>query len=442
MEGIPMAGVVKLPSGTFRGWFKHYEGHRTFFTLSHTATRREVLDAAHTLEVEHAQIRQGVRARPDQQSAILARPIGEVIAEYLAWGAFQGAHGGRSWTPKHQRTRAAQLAWWQARLHLHVLADCLGILSSIERGLHTLTREGYASQSVKHYLASISAFCRWCARRNYLPLDPLTHRTPVQVTPRRKRRALTLDEIHRLLEHCAPAHALLYETALVTGLRANELRQLSIEHLDLDGGGLHLDAAWTKNRQAGWQPLPSDLLAQLYASGASGEPLKSYRRVRSRLALPALPLLFVPRNTSVMLASDCRLADILLQTSKGKVDFHALRTTAINLLFAQGATPPEAQALTRHSTPALTVGVYGRAHDSRLVALVEDIGMAILPVSQRAPRVHAQVVGAPLTQQLHEETTAQEQPIMPLRLALIKTDSGSELFAPCLPVGGIVDLPK
>jgi hypothetical protein len=68
--------------------------------------------------------------------------------------------------------------------------------------------------------------------------------------------------------------------------------------------------------------------------------------------------------------------------------------------------------------------------------------MAILPVSQRAPRVHAQVVGAPLTQQLHEETTAQEQPIMPLRLSLIKTDSGSELFAPCLPVGGIVDLPK
>jgi hypothetical protein len=170
--------------------------------------------------------------------------------------------------------------------------------------------------------------------------------------------------------------------------------------------------------------------------------LRPRRRVRSRLALPALPLLFVPRNTSVMLASDCRLADILLQTSKGKVDFHALRTTAINLLFAQGATPPEAQALARHSTPALTVGVYGRAHDSRLVALVEDIGMAILPVSQRAPRVHAQVVGAPLTQQLHEETTAQEQPIMPLRLALIKTDSGSELFAPCLPVGGIVDLPK
>jgi len=127
-----MAGVRKLRSGTMQGWFKHYEGHRAFFTLGHRATRREVLNAAHTLEVEHAQIRQGVRPRPDQQGAILARPIGEVITEYLAWGAFQGARRGRPWTPKHQRTRAAQLGWWQEHLHLRVLGDCLGILPSVE----------------------------------------------------------------------------------------------------------------------------------------------------------------------------------------------------------------------------------------------------------------------------------------------------------------------
>jgi integrase len=418
-----MAGVKQLPSGTWRGWFKHYEGHRAFFTLSRTATRREVLNAAHTLEVEHAQIRKGLRPRPDQQSAMLARPIKEVIEEYLAWGAFQGARGGRPWTPKHQRMRAAQLCWWQKHLHLRVLGDCLGILPDVERGLHTLTREGYTSQTVKHYFAGIIAFCRWCAQRNYLPLDPLAHRTPVEVTPRQKRRALTNNEIHHLLAYCPPAHRLLYETALVTGLRANELRQLSLEHLDIDGRGLHLDAGWTKNRQAGWQPLPSDLLARLYTSGTSGEPLKSYRRVRSRLTLPALPLLFVPRNTSVMLATDCRRADIPLQTSKGKVDFHALRTTAINLLFAQGATPPEAQALARHSTPALTVGVYGRAHDSRLATLVEEVATAIVPASQRASCVHAQAIGAPPLTQPRGEITSPGRPIMPLQLSLINTDS-------------------
>src|SRR5262249_36264486 len=148
-----------------------------------------------------------------------------------------------------------------------------------------------ASQSIKHYLAALAAFCRWCVHRDYLPIDPLARRTPVQVIPRRKRRALTSDERRRLLEHCAPSHRLLYETAMETGLRANELRQLSLEHLDIDRRRLRLDAAWTKNRQAGWQPISPDLFSCLYAAAGSGEPLEAYRRVRSTLPLPVQPLL-------------------------------------------------------------------------------------------------------------------------------------------------------
>jgi len=282
----------------------------------------------------------------------------------------------------------------------------------VERALQGLRQSGLASQSVKHYLDAFAAFCHWCAWRDYLPIDPLARRTALQVTPRRQRRALTVDEVHRLLEYCAPAHRLLYETALVTGLRANELRQLSLEHLDLDSRGLRLDGAWTKNRHAGWQPLTSELLARLYASGRDGEPLAAYGRVQSRIPRPDTPLLFVPRNTSVMLATDCRRADIPLQTPKGSVDFHALRTTSINLLIAQGATVPEAQTLARHRTAALTIGVYGRAHDTRLATLVEDVATAIVPATQRAPRVHAQVMGVPPLAQPRGESTPQEPPII------------------------------
>jgi hypothetical protein len=39
-----MAGVRKLPSGTWQGWYQHYEDRRVFFTLTHTATKREVLE--------------------------------------------------------------------------------------------------------------------------------------------------------------------------------------------------------------------------------------------------------------------------------------------------------------------------------------------------------------------------------------------------------------
>src|SRR3989442_15290070 len=61
MEGSRMASVRKLPSGTWQGWYKHYEAYRVFFTLSPTATKQEVRAAAQALEVQHAQIRQGVR---------------------------------------------------------------------------------------------------------------------------------------------------------------------------------------------------------------------------------------------------------------------------------------------------------------------------------------------------------------------------------------------
>ena len=78
-----MAGVRKLQSGTMQGWFKHYEGHRAFFTLGRRATRREVLNAAQTLEVEHAQIRLGIKPRPDAQRTVGTLPIGEAVAEFL-----------------------------------------------------------------------------------------------------------------------------------------------------------------------------------------------------------------------------------------------------------------------------------------------------------------------------------------------------------------------
>src|SRR5262245_50842639 len=217
MEGIPMAGVRKLRSGTMQGWFKQYEGHRAFFTLGRRATRREVLNAAHTLEVEHAQIRQGVRPRPDHQSTMLVRPIGEVIEEYLAWGAFQGVRGGRPWTPKHQQSRTTHLAWWTDRLRLRTLGDCQGLLPALERTLQMMAQAGAAPQTIKHRQAALCAFTHWCTQRNYLTADPLAHRTPVQVQAQRRRRALTLQESQRLLQQCRPRHRLLYETALLTG---------------------------------------------------------------------------------------------------------------------------------------------------------------------------------------------------------------------------------
>jgi integrase len=327
-------------------------------------------------------------------------------------------------------------------LHLRTLADCQGILPAVERGVQALTGEGRSSQTVKHYLASIAACTYWFTQRDYVPLDLLASCRTIQVVHTRKRRALTLTEVRQLLECCSPAHRLLYETALVTELRANELHQLSLDHLDRGQCGLYLRAAWTKNRQPGWQPLSRDLLVRLYASGRDGEPLERYRRAGSQMPLPEQPLLVVPRNTAPMVAADCQRAGIELQTAEGIVDFHALRTTAINVMFSQEATAVEAQAFARHRSRDMTINTYGRTELSRVRSLVEDVARAIIPEPERASHVHAIAAGEPIAMPGPGEMLQGVQPIMPLRLSLINTDSGSGLFSPCLPVGGIVDLPK
>ena len=57
---------------------------------------------------------------------------------------------------------------------------------------------------------------------------------------------MNAEEIKQFLVACAAPRRLCLEIAFMLGLRANELRNLAVKHLDIKRGGLHLDAAWTK----------------------------------------------------------------------------------------------------------------------------------------------------------------------------------------------------
>jgi hypothetical protein len=58
--------------------------------------------------------------------------------------------------------------------------------------------------------------------------------------------------------------------------------------------------------------------------------------------------------------------------------------TYINLVIEAGASVKEAQALARHATPALTLGVYGRTRESRLHEVVGRVAQTL----ERATSVH------------------------------------------------------
>ena len=176
----------------------------------------------------------------------------------------------------------------------------------------------------------------------------------------------------------------------------------------MERSGLRLEAGWTKNREEGFQPLPRGLIERLKASVESGEPARLYRegllRGGSRREVPSTTLVYLPGRPAKVMSKDLEAAGIPVQAPGGKLDFHALRTAFVNLVFEFGqVSGKEAQDLARHSTPNLTFNVYGRSREGRLVEAMERVAQAVLPV-ERVPGEYRQAVGAELENATLSET--------------------------------------
>ena len=383
-----MSGVKKKPTkgGLYQAWFIDYTGKRKYFTA---LTRSEAKQEAKRLEAEHRLVRDGLRDAPSTASKHGKRPFVEFVDEYLEWGEAQGGRGGRPWGKTHARNRRAHLRWWQDQLGLELLSDMRSALPRVEKQLRSLQQRGRAGKTIANYSEALGALCDWCVQRGYLAEDPLKALAPFDTTPQTTRRAMTREEIGRLLKLCAPHRSLLLETAFLTGLRANELRSLSVADLDTDRCGLHLRAEWTKNRRAGFQPLPRALCNRLHAFAQSSAAADLYSRHYGRrdatASFPQTPLLYVPSHPARALDTDLKAAEIPKSDARGKLDFHACRLAYINLVIESGVTVKEAQELARHSTPELTMNVYGRVREDRLSQAVEWVSESLSSV-ERVPR--------------------------------------------------------
>jgi len=373
------------------------------------ARRAEALKAARALEREHELARFGVRPAPDGAAKHRARPFAEAVAEYLAWGRAQGGRNGRPWAIQHGRNRERLLRWWGARLSLETLGDLEGALPRVEAALRELQAAGRHGKTLQCYAESLSAFCAWAVERRYLREHPLRGLRRFDTTSSRIRRALTPHEIRALLSVAPPCRRILYEVAMVTGLRAGELRALRIADLDTERGGLRLSPEWTKNRRGGFQYLPPDLVRRLASYIESGETARQYRAAyergltastqrRGRAQPPSMPpadaLFFVPSHTARDLRKDLKAAGVPPWTAAGVVDFHSLRVTALTLAEQVGAGVKELQHLARHSTPALTLNRYVAARPERLAGIVAAVGKVVSPDEKCARSVHAAAVGA------------------------------------------------
>ena len=88
------------------------------------------------------------------------------------------------------------------------------------------------------------------------------------------------------------------------------------------------------------------------------------------------------------------MAGITKVTPMGKLDFHASRVSYINILLDRGVGVREAQALARHSTPEMTMNVYGRTRQEKLSEVVSEMAESVLGTKKCALYVPRLAVGA------------------------------------------------
>jgi integrase len=247
-----------------------------------------------------------------------------------------------------------------------------------------LRNDGRSSRTIQAHLTALKSFTRWLSDNHKLPRDPLSSvRKPnPKADRRRKRRVLLADEWRRLevatlagperYGMSGAERRLLYQTALQTGLRSNELRSLTRGCIvaNADRPFIVCDAGTTKNRKQARQYVDEALAADLMAHATT--------------KVPAAPLFAMPEPTDVatMLRDDLDEArrlwlreaiddadeyarreksDFLVATNHegGMLDFHALRHTCGAWLALANVQPKLVQTIMRHGSISLTFDTYG-----------------------------------------------------------------------------------
>jgi integrase len=233
-------------------------------------------------------------------------------------------------------------------------------------------------QSINHKVASFKGFAAWLFAIGRLRSNPLVllHKLNADLARTRKRRALTDDEIARLLTAAeagptirgvsGPDRAMIYRVAVATGLRVSEIKSLTPQSFAVDDLGkprVVVEAACSKHRRRDVLPLDADT-ALAVARFIEGKPAKA-------LLFPRLGEKIVEAMRKDM---DAARPWIPHTDGRGRVaDFHALRATAITRWVRSGMTPAVAQRLARHSDIRLTMQTYTDVTDGDMRAALAKL---------------------------------------------------------------------
>ena len=352
-------------------WYASIEGERVSLKTADLSEAHVNLLA----ELRRRELRrQGIT---DDMSDHAGRPIAEHQEAWLE------AAGADSTGPEQLKLLRAHTTTIFRLCQVVRLADLTG-----EKVLKALARlrkvDGKSAQTRNHYLRHVKQFTRWCADNDRLAKDPLRalKTVSVQADRRRVHRMPTDAEMTMLFAYLESGEArankgksgrgpkqrladgrlraLTYKVGMVTGFRANELRNLTREGFDLTRGAAKATcrAGYSKRRREDTQPLPDWLAGELFRWFEAGG---SWERL--------------PSKGGEMLQADLAAAGVEHTTAAGEFTLHSLRVYYITKLAAQpGIDPKTLFDLSRHSDPKLTLATYAKGNEEARQRAVEGIG--------------------------------------------------------------------
>ncbi len=354
--------------------------------------RGAALSVLHELETRAEKVRSGVLSvaeseAADWQRAGMARHL-EAYGEHLK---------AREVTPRHGKERHAELCRLFEECGFKRLCDLDRL--TLERWLNARKEEGMSARRRNVFQTGIVAFCNWGMQAKRLMANPFAGmpKANEKADRRRTRRALTEDELGRLLsaarrrplhqcehaqgtakkarlseeqrqrlERTGLGRSLVYKLLVLTGLRKSELASVTVGNVHVRGSMPHivLEARSEKSRRGAQIALRADVAADidvwlgLRLEWLRAECLASGEPVPARLPV-TMPLFDVPVNLSRVLDKDLAFAQIPKRDSTGRtIDVHSFRHSFCSHLMRAGTNLRTAQAAMRHANSALTSTVY------------------------------------------------------------------------------------
>lgn len=211
--------------------------------------------------------------------------------------------------------------------------------------------------------------------------NPIVNVKPLAMgEPRKKRRALSLEEVKLIFENCPPRLLPVFRLFASTGIRKNELVELRFSDIDFKSRCIVIRASVAKSKKTREIPLDDEMFTMLksLSDEAKFRPANAEDYVFvTQLNTP------LKNNLLRIFYAICKKANIDGASSRGSIDLHSLRVTFTTLALENGASPKAVQSILGHSTLAMTMGVYAKATEK-----AKRDAVSALPFAKASPPEH------------------------------------------------------